>query len=122
MRELLGRHDGKRLRFFATVERYGSKRGWRGRSVDTILLRNVCLGDEVVCDHLWFTDGKWSVGLGIGDVFSFEARVSTYVKGYQGRLAEQRSRAWSESDYHLERPTKIRIETVSPQPAPEGTP
>lgn len=44
-----------------------------------------------------------------GKVFEFVARVEDYVKGYQGRKAEEEGESWSAKDWKLSRPTKIRI-------------
>lgn len=86
-RKELGKRDGKRFRCRAVVERFGSKAAYRGPPIQTILLRNVVDANTgaSLAEHLWFTSGKWSRGLAVGDVFEFEARAAEYVKGYQGR-------------------------------------
>jgi hypothetical protein len=127
MREKLAERNGQRMRFYATVGRFGTKP--RG-NVRTILLRDVRLvtdtdewvsdpdhegklklrlDGEVVTDHLWWTAGQWAEGYKEGDLISFEARVDSYEKGYQGGRAGW-DEAWSETDYHLERPTKVKLE------------
>lgn len=100
-----------RYRFRATVERFGKKRN-RWAETRTILLGNIVLissdTTEHVADHLWFTVGvAWSSS-DIGDIVEFDARVDDYEKGYQGRLAEERGEAWSETDWRLTRPTKVK--------------
>jgi hypothetical protein len=109
MRTELKKLNGQRTSFTAVVERYGTKRAFRGDPLKTVLLRDVRYGDMVVTDHLWFTCGKWSEQLKIGDQFSFDARVGVYGKGYQGRLAEELGEERYEADYRLERPTKVKI-------------
>jgi hypothetical protein len=65
MRQNLKAVDGKRMRFTAVVERFGSKLNWHGFPETTILLKDVCFMDtgELACDHLWFKHGKWALGL-----------------------------------------------------------
>ena len=48
-------------------------------------------------------------GLNEGTVFEFDACVDSYTKGYQGRLADQLGCSSFETDYHLERPTKVVV-------------
>lgn len=108
-RELLGQMIGIRSRFRGTVERFGSKRAYRGPDITTILLRDVVheATGEIVTDHLWFTSGKWSASVKIGDTIVFDARVGEYLKGYRGRREDVYSPM--EVDYRLERPTKMRV-------------
>lgn len=110
MRTGLKERYGNRFRCRATVERFGSKRAYKGPPIRTILLRDVTdvrLG-TVLTDHLWFTCGKWSEGLVAGDTFQFEARVGDYTKGYRGRRDDDITPP-IERDYRLERPTKILV-------------
>lgn len=102
----LGGHE--RHTFTAEFVRFGIKNGWKG-DVPTVLFKDVKLGDKVVCDHLWFTCGKQfdSLGLQIGDIVEFSARVASYVKGYMGH----RDDVWDkeiEEDWKLSFPTKVR--------------
>ena len=102
----LAKRNGKRFRVKATIERFGTKRGWKGRELQTVLFRNVI--DEAgapLADHLWITAGKWSSGLKPGDAISFDARVDEYEKGYFGRRDDVYVEA--SRDWHLERPTKV---------------
>jgi len=39
----------------------------------------------------------------------FDARVDSYVKGYQGRRAEEFGMSLLTIDYHLERPSKVVV-------------
>ena len=120
-RHNLKKINGQRLQFTARVERFGTKPNWHGFPEKTILLRDVKREEVIVADHLWFKCGKWSFDLQPGDTFSFEARVDSYEKGYQGRLAEERGESSYSVDYHLERPTKIckvsRVSSHSHTPA-----
>ena len=108
-RKKLGTKYGQRLRFSATVIRFGKKTAFKGPDLDTILLGEVRIAGEtpILAEHLWFTCGKWSKTLKVGDDFSFDARVGSYEKGYRG----YRDDVWTESgtDFRLERPTKIKI-------------
>lgn len=94
--------------FTAEVVRFGKKNGWVG-DLKTVLLKNVTLGDKIVCDHIWFTCGKQfeDLSLNTGDKISFLARVSKYVKGYKGWREDVFDHP-IETDYGLSRPTKIR--------------
>ena len=108
-REKLAAIDGQRMRFTATVERFGTKRAFRGPDLATILLRDVRRADsnQIVTDHLWFTQGRWSAALRAGQRFAFDARVDTYIKGYRGyRDIYDRP---PELDWHLTRPTRVEI-------------
>ena len=108
-RHKLGALEGKRLRFQARIERRSEKPAYRGLPVPTLLLSGVSLaetGDEVT-DHLWFTAGKWAESLRPGDLIEFDARVDSYVKGYRG--SREDVHLPEESDWHLERPTRVRI-------------
>jgi len=111
MRTALEKRNGERLRFRARAARYGSKANWHGYPEPTILLTNVVFTEDgsPACDHVWFTVGKWAGGIVPGGTIEFNARVDEYEKGYCGRLAEERGESWSAIDYHLERPTNVRV-------------
>jgi hypothetical protein len=111
MRDELRKHDGSRMRFRATVERFGSRSNWHGYPETTILLKDVCFASngELACDHIWFKEGAWASGLEIGTTFEFDARVDSYEKGYQGRRAEGLGMSLLTIDYHLERPSKVAV-------------
>lgn len=110
MRKELKKYNGKRLRFSATIERFGEKPAYRGFPIQTLLLKNVTLIDnkQMVTDHLWFTKGKSWDESKIGDTIEFDARVTTYEKGYKG-YRDDIYDSPIEIDYKLERPTKIKI-------------
>lgn len=111
MRKNLKAVNGKRMRFTAEVERFGTKPNWHGFPETTILLRDVrfAADGKIACDHLWFKQGNWATGLDVGTRFAFDARVDSYAKGYQGRKAEELGLSSYSVDYHLERPTKVAI-------------
>jgi len=117
-RHCLKEHKGKRLRFTGVFERYGSKRAYRGPDLRTVLLVDVRLVDtgQIVTDHLWFTETKGlsrlERGLEPGDTLTFDARVETYKKGYQGRRAKEWGEDWTETDYRLKWPTKWELQPV----------
>lgn len=115
-RKELGKYEGQRIRIRATFERFGTKSGFKGPE-KTILLKDIQKIDEdvLLADHLWFTCGKTfdRLNLHTGDTITFNARVSKYEKGYQGRRAEETGEVWWDWDYRLERPTKaIRENSV----------
>lgn len=113
MRTELQKLANQRKRFCGTVEKFGWKKAFRGPDLKTIMISNVHLADrrgnpvgEVLTDHVWFTCGKWSYSLEVGDHIAFFARVEKYVKGYKG----PRDDVWDapiEEDYLLKRPTKV---------------
>jgi len=109
MRQTLATRDGERAPFQGTFERFGTKIGWQGRTLKTVLLKNIC--DETgkpICDHLWFnlTRAFAALNLQPGDVVQFDARVQEYVKGYVGRRWD----VWKpiEVDYKLSHPTRVK--------------
>ncbi len=108
MREKLAAIAGKRTLFRAVFVRFGSKPAYRGAPVITCLFRDITRRGSVITDHVWFDCGKQfaALHLKVGDVVEFEARVTSYVKGYKGRRADRDSR-W-ELDYRLSNPTGVR--------------
>lgn len=109
MRKKLRNMNGQRMRFTATVERFGEKSSFRGPPAKTVLLGNVCVaGDEsIVTDHIWFTKGKsWDATVA-GCTVEFDARVTKYEKGYKGNREVYDSPITI--DYRLERPTKVEV-------------
>lgn len=104
----------RRHRFIGEFSRCGTKKGWEGATLETILLINIRLKDshKQVANHLWFnkTLGFEALGkLKRGDIIEFEGRIDTYEKGYKGRYAEEQGESWAETDYKISRPTKIRL-------------
>lgn len=101
--------NGQRLRFIASINKFGFKSAFRGDPIPTLLLTNVRNAEtlEVVTDHLWFTKGKSWDDCKVGDEVAFDARVTTYEKGYKGHREEVFVPVTT--DYKLERPTKVVI-------------
>ena len=110
MREGLRPFNRKRMRFTATVSRFGSRTNYAGGKLPTILLQKLRLekSKKVLADHIWLTSGKWSKQLNVGDTFSFDARVTRYEKGYKG-FRDHPDSAPIEDDYRLDRPTRIQV-------------
>ena len=91
--------------------KFGQKSGYKG-ILTTILLKDIAdvASGKVVTDHLWFTMGKQfeKLDLSEGDVVRFDARVTDYVKGYQGRQDEDDYDYKAvERDFRLSFPTKF---------------
>lgn len=107
----LRKWNGKRLRFSATVERFGEKQAFRGPPVPTILLVDVRIREtgERITDHLWFTRGKFWAACKPGCRVVFDARVSEYEKGYKGRREDVYD-CPVRTDFRLERPSKLETE------------
>jgi hypothetical protein len=108
MREELKKIDQQRELFRGVFKKYGLKSGYRGASVETILLVDIRDGiGNLICDHLWFNLTKGFERLGAlreGDMVQFGARVKKYRKGYVNRKAGiDQSRV----DYKLSHPTRI---------------
>ena len=109
MREKLKAIAEERLRFVGVFVRYGKKEGFRGRTQETLLLRDVreCANGNLVSDHLWFnlTDQFANLRLQNGDTVEFDARVKKYEKGYVNKLAKINNR---KEDYRLSHPTNVK--------------
>lgn len=110
MRSKLKAINGQRMRFTATVERFGEKSAFKGAPIPTVLLKNIRIleTDEQVTDHLWFTKGKSWEECVIGGIVEFDARVTTYEKGYKGYRDDVYDSP-VKTDYKLERPTKVEV-------------
>lgn len=109
MREKL-KNIGKeeRHKFTAQFERFGSKRGYKGHDMTTVLLIDVRDSNEnLVADHLWFnlTKGFAKLKLSPGDRICFMGRVEEYERGYYG-YRDDVYVPYS-LDYKISRPTKI---------------
>lgn len=109
MRKELQSLDGQRLRFRATVERFGKKTNWNGYPEPTILFKDVRRADtgQIMTDHIWFVARKTITALNLqpGDTVEFEARVGEYIKGFVSRRDYIDERT---VDYKLNRPTKFK--------------
>lgn len=60
-------------------------------------------------DHLWFTKGKSWDECKEGSVVRFEARISSYIKGYKGHDFMRQLENPQTKDYRLESPTKVKV-------------
>lgn len=102
--------NGQRRRFTAVLARRGEKRTYTGGVAATVLLTDLrdAASNELVSDHLWFTEGNWSRGLPDGAAIAFDARVSLYHKGYHG-YRDDYDLPPPAVDYHLVRPTQVCI-------------
>lgn len=108
MRTELKKRLGLRQTYLGTVERFGLKSSYRGPPKKTVLLVHITDTDgHPVTDHLWLTVGKRLKHLQVGNLVQFDARVTSYLKGYRGR----RDDIWEplEEDYRLSYPTNIKI-------------
>lgn len=122
MREKLQNISGKRIKVFAEVDRFGKKKAFKGRDLDTVCLTNLRdVQNNPVCDHLWLVIGKQMerLDLDMGDKISFEARSKPYLKGYRGHREDVFVPV--EKDYKLSNPTNFVKLTDMPVPAPENT-
>lgn len=108
-RHKLAEMSGERKQFVGTFVRTGVKDGYKG-PLETVLLRDIKHGEEVVTDHLWFnrTKGFRQAGLKAGDRVQFSARCEDYVKGYLGRDEERQIMYPPTRDWHLCYPTRIK--------------
>lgn len=117
MRSLLAPLEGRRRKFRGTFVRYGQKAGYKG-TLTTILLTTIedVASHKIVTDHLWFTMGKRFKLLELkhDDLVEFDARVTTYYKGYRGNRDEEMHPI--ELDYRLSFPTKLKKANGTPTP------
>ncbi len=109
MRKALALREEEHATFLGTFERFGTKRGWQGATLQTVLLKDIHDGSGLrVCDHLWFNLTKAFAALTLqpGGHVQFDARVKEYVKGYFGH----RDEVWkpAEVDYKLLHPTRVK--------------
>ena len=101
--------NGVRGRFCGTFKRYGSKTNWHGFPDKTVLI--IDIKDDkgkIISDHLWINHTKGLSNLGelvYGDVISFDARVTEYIKGYVNHREYIDERT---IDYRLSYPTKFK--------------
>jgi hypothetical protein len=117
VREGLKKINGHRIKVYAEVGRFGSKKNWHGFSEMTVCLTD--LKDEQgneLCDHLWLVCRKQilNLNLGEGDRVSFQARVKSYIKGYRGNRDDVFDKP-IERDYKLSNPTQFLKLNTSPK-------
>lgn len=109
MRAKLAKYFGERRTFQGVFKRFGSKSGYKG-PVKTILIVNLvdAVTKKALTDHIWFTCGIQFDRLDLreGDVVRFDARITKYLKGYQGRndFGEE---GFQELDYRLSYPSNV---------------
>ena len=110
VRNELKQMNNQRLRFTATIERFGERKNFKGVPTPTILLKNIRLvgEDKILTDHLWFTKGTSWINIPLGSVIEFDARISEYTKGYKGHRKDVVD-APITTDYKLTRPTNIVV-------------
>lgn len=110
MRKELAKINGIRSRFEAIFVRFGSKTNYKGYPESTVLFSEIkSLNDgKILADHVWFTCGKRLDALHLceGDIVQFDARVTSYIKGYRGYRDDVYD-APIEKDYRLSFPTKL---------------
>jgi phage tail sheath gpL-like len=109
MREAMQSREGERGKFCGTVERFGTKTAYRGPAIPTVLIVDVRdASGALMTDHLWMTVGKQIAALSLvaGDTVEFEARITSYEKGYFGYRDDVYKPA--ETDYRLSFPTKVK--------------
>ena len=102
--------NGERRRFVGVFVRLGTKNGWKGRTLTTVLLKDIKdANGRLICDHLWFNLTKefGSLTLKEGTVIGFDARVKCYYKGYQGYREDVDKPV--EMDFKLSHPTKVQV-------------
>jgi hypothetical protein len=117
MRKKLSKINNVRTSFDGIFVRYGTKPGYRGGDIPTILLKNICRDGVNVSDHIWFTMTKGFSKLGYlrgGEKIQFHARVKQYVKGYRGWDEDKQMESPVSIDYKLSNPTKIEIVPYQP--------
>lgn len=113
MREKLAELNERRITVSAKVEKFGTKKSFKGFPQKTVLLIDIKdQSGKILCDHLWLTEGKQikNLGLEIGDKIAFTARVTEYEKGYKGIYDESNP---IEVDYRLSFPTNFSKMTQS---------
>ena len=99
-----------RYKFSATVNRFGIKNGYKG-PLETVLLVELKLDDEIIVDHLWInkTKGFIESNADVGDTIEFSAKVNEYIKGYKGYNITKQLEHPLQLDYKLEYPTKFKV-------------
>ncbi len=111
MRHALKQLEGERRKFQGMFVRLGTKNGWKGRTLTTVLLKDIKdVNGNIICDHLWFNLTKefGSLVLKGGTVVSFDARVKSYYKGYQGYREDVYDKP-VKMDFKLSHPTKVQV-------------
>ena len=110
MRKKLKNIKGERKQFTGIFDGFGEKKNYHGFFEKTVLLKDVKLAEDQkeLTDHLWFnyTKGFQELDLVEGDIVQFNARVTSYTKGYQGHREDVFKII--EFDYKLSHPSKVK--------------
>lgn len=111
MREDLKKINGLRMQFIGRFVRFGQKNGYKG-PLPTLLLQDVKMvgAPDIKTDHLWFNVTKRFAALDLkeGDMVLFDARVTEYLKGYQGYKEDAQYDKPVQVDFKLSHPTNVR--------------
>jgi hypothetical protein len=103
---------GLRRRFQGKVGRFGTKTGYNGQPLSTLLLLEIIEVEnrKLITDHVWFTLGRQFEQLNLkeGDVVRFDARVTSYEKRCKSEWDGDEEFAF-ETDYRLSNPTKCAV-------------
>lgn len=107
MRVDFEKNDNVRLRFKATVDKFGFKNGYKGPEPTILLIKIASLDNIIKTDHLWMNTTKQFENLNLqkGDVIEFDARIKPYQKGYVGYREDVYKSI--ELDYKLSHPSKV---------------
>ncbi len=113
-RSKLGRLEEERRTFIGTFERLGTKRGYTGQTLETLLLTQITdmQTGRTVANHLWFNCTKGFKALGrleAGMEIKFDGRVKPYIKGYRGTNIDKQIEKPIYADWKIDRPTKIEL-------------
>jgi len=110
MRNQLKEIRGTRTTFEGIFVRFGTKPAYKGYPIPTALFKDIrAVGtNNILTEHLWFTCGVRlnKLNLKENDVVRFDARVTSYVKGYKG-YREDVYDAPIQTDYRLSFPTNV---------------
>lgn len=110
MRKNLKTLEGLRKKFRGKFVKFGTKSGWNGHEISTILLEDIVdlETQQKVTDHIWFTYTKGFQKLDLieGIILEFTGRIKKYQKGYKGYREDVYKTI--EYDYKLSHPTKIK--------------
>ena len=83
------KYIGQRRMFKGYVSRKGNRRLYDGKKSETVLLENVVdlESGTLFRDHLWFENVPEfkKMDLVEEDIVTFEATITSYIKGYMGR-------------------------------------
>lgn len=102
--------EKENTKYTGTFIRYGSLYEY-GIKFITVLIRNIKTEKEIVTDHQWFRINQGFEGLSLeeGDIVTFTAEVSTYLKGYFGKKKEIKKIRKTKLDYQLSNLENIEV-------------